>query len=142
MNKVLLVTGGGRGIGRSTAIMAGKLNYCVGVNYLQNKKRADETVSIIQDNGGRAIVLKGDVSDYNDVNSVFDNLTETFGSVNYLVANAGDIPVRESFFQSDISSIERMIQVNLTQKMQKNKMKTILGLTQMMDLRETLTEMD
>ena len=48
MKKVLLVTGGGRGIGKSTAIMAGKLNYNVGINYLKDKKAADETASIIK----------------------------------------------------------------------------------------------
>ena len=114
MKKVLLVTGGGRGIGKSTAIMAGKLNYNVGINYLKDKEAADETASIIKKNGGNCISIKGDIANFNDVNNVFDELTKTFGPVNYLVANAGDIPKRKSFFETDISDLERTIQVNLT----------------------------
>ena len=73
MKKVLLVTGGGRGIGKSTAIMAGKLNYNVGINYLKDKEAADETASIIK-NGGNCISIKGDIANFNDVNNIFDEL--------------------------------------------------------------------
>ena len=114
MKKVVLVTGGGRGIGKATAIMAGKLKYNVGVNYLHNEQSANETVSLIRKNGGKAIAIKGDIASYNDIDLVFDKLTETFGTVNYLVANAGSIPERKSFFTSDIVSLERIIDVNLT----------------------------
>ena len=113
MKKVLLVTGGGRGIGKSTAIMAGKLNYNVGINYLKDKEAAEETASIIKKNGGKCIAIKGDIANFDDQNNIFDVLNKSFGPVNYLVANAGDIP-KEKVFETDISDLERTIQVNLT----------------------------
>ena len=55
MSKVILVTGGSRGIGRSAAILAGARGWSVGVNYAGNAKAADETVAAVVKAGGKAI---------------------------------------------------------------------------------------
>ena len=113
MNNVILITGAGRGIGKATALRAAKKNYFVGVNYLNNKMAAQKTVEEIKSDGGKAILVKGDVGIKSDVDMIFDTLKNKFGTVTSLVANAGDTPKREPFFKSSIESLERTIQVNL-----------------------------
>lgn len=62
MNKVILVTGGSRGIGAATALKAAAAGYAVCVNYLQNIDAAKMIVEQIQQNGGKAIAIAADVS--------------------------------------------------------------------------------
>ena len=58
MAKTILITGGSRGIGASTAITAAKKGYGVGVNYLKNREAALQVVDTINQNGGKAIPYK------------------------------------------------------------------------------------
>jgi len=62
MDKVIVVTGGGRGIGAATARLAGTRGYTVCVNYLQNRDAADTVVRAIEAAGSRAIAAQADVS--------------------------------------------------------------------------------
>ena len=79
MNKVVIITGASRGIGAATALLASEKGYAVGINYLKNKKVADDLVKKIHQNGGKAVAFAGDVSIEKDVVSLFDKGEEQLG---------------------------------------------------------------
>jgi NAD(P)-dependent dehydrogenase (short-subunit alcohol dehydrogenase family) len=89
VDKVMVVTGGSRGIGASVARLAGKVGYKVAVNYVKNAKAADEVVQAIVKGGGTAVALRADVGVQEDVVRLFDQVDETLGKVDVLVNNAG-----------------------------------------------------
>jgi 3-oxoacyl-[acyl-carrier protein] reductase len=88
-DKVALVTGGSRGIGRAIAIALAGAGATVVVNYRGNQAAADETVAAITAAEGRAIAVQGDVSEAADVERLFKAAAEQFGKVDILVNNAG-----------------------------------------------------
>jgi 3-oxoacyl-[acyl-carrier protein] reductase len=87
--KVALVTGGSRGIGRACALLFAKEGAKVLINYTRAKDKALEVVDKIQDEGGEAFVYKADVSDSSQVDNMAKKTLETFGSIDILVNNAG-----------------------------------------------------
>ena len=62
MSRVILITGGSRGIGRAAALLAGARGWSVGVNYANNQDAANATVARVQALGGKAIAIQGDAS--------------------------------------------------------------------------------
>lgn len=89
MEPVLLVTGGSRGIGAATALLAGRKGYAVAVNYVQSDREARAVVDQIREAGGSALAIKRDVSVEAEVVSLFDSVDEHLGPVRALVNNAG-----------------------------------------------------
>ncbi len=87
--KVALITGASRGIGRETAIVLGKKQAMVIVNYKDNKPLADEVVTTIIAAGGKAEAYECDVSDYKAVGEMMEYIVNTHGSIDILVNNAG-----------------------------------------------------
>jgi len=87
--KVLIVTGGGRGIGAATARLAAVRGYAVCVNYLENSAAAGALVEEIQAGGGRALAVKADVARAEEVEAMFTACEGAFGPVTGLVNNAG-----------------------------------------------------
>lgn len=87
--KVLLVTGGGRGIGAAIARLAGARGYDIGVNYRSDADSARAVVADIEAAGGRAIAIPGDVSKDGDVLEIFAALDRELGPIAALVNNAG-----------------------------------------------------
>jgi NAD(P)-dependent dehydrogenase (short-subunit alcohol dehydrogenase family) len=67
LNKVMIVTGGSRGIGAATAVLAAQRGYAVCVNYVHNRAAATEVVATIVQAGGRAIAAPGDAANEADV---------------------------------------------------------------------------
>ncbi len=89
-NGTALVTGASRGIGAATARALAADGWAVGVNYRSDRGRADDVVSAIESDGGRAAALVGDVCDPKTPDELFSRLEETFGGpVLVLVNNAG-----------------------------------------------------
>jgi 3-oxoacyl-[acyl-carrier protein] reductase len=88
-NKVAIVTGGSRGIGRAVALKLASLGARVVVNYNQNAGAADEVIAEIRKNGGEAISVQGDVSNYADTQKVVKTAIEAYGRLDILVNNAG-----------------------------------------------------
>lgn len=88
-NKVIIVTGSSRGIGKEVAILLAKNGAKVIVNYSNSDTEANRTVEIITQNGGTALAIKADVSQRNQVSQLFDKTIEVFGSVDVLINNAG-----------------------------------------------------
>lgn len=89
VEKAALVTGASRGIGRATAVALARKGYAVAVNYAGSEKAAEEVKAAIEAEGGRAIVVKGDVSKADDVAAVFEEVKKEFGRLDVLVNNAG-----------------------------------------------------
>ena len=89
MGKVLLVTGGSRGIGAATAVLAAQKGWAVAVNYTANSLAADQVVRDIRAAGGTAIAVQADVSHEDQVLAMFDKVTAKLGQLTGLVNNAG-----------------------------------------------------
>jgi 3-oxoacyl-[acyl-carrier protein] reductase len=89
--RVSLITGGSRGIGKAIALQFSSQGLRVAVNYISNRSAADEVVKIIEDDGGSAVAVQGDVTKRDDVERIFAETTESLGPVEILVNNAGII---------------------------------------------------
>ncbi len=89
-NPWALITGASRGIGRGIAIGLAKKGWCVAINYLNDKKSAEETQALVQQVGGpESILLPADVGNSNDVAKMFSALDDAAGGIDLLVNNAG-----------------------------------------------------
>jgi len=87
--QVAMITGGSRGIGRAVALALATEGAKVVVNYASSSTAADEVVAEITQAGGEAIALQADVSKVDQVDALFNKVTETWGRVDILVNNAG-----------------------------------------------------
>jgi 3-oxoacyl-[acyl-carrier protein] reductase len=88
-NKVALVTGGSRGIGRATALEFAARGAAVVVNYNKSPEAAEEVVKQIQSAGGKAAAFQADVSDFKQAEALVRFTIDTFGGLDILVNNAG-----------------------------------------------------
>src|SRR5262245_30034480 len=107
MKKVMLVTGGGRGIGAATARLAAERGYAVCINYLRDK--AAEKVA--QEIGG--IAVAADVSVEADVLRLFKTVDERLGRLSVLVNNAGIVDVKCRVEDMSVARLQRMYAVNV-----------------------------
>jgi NAD(P)-dependent dehydrogenase (short-subunit alcohol dehydrogenase family) len=89
MNKVMLVTGGGRGIGAATSRLAAERGYAVAINYVADRVPAEKLAEDIRLNGGRALALQGDMAKLADIENVFAHTEKNFGAISVVVNNAG-----------------------------------------------------
>ncbi|MFJ5287905.1 SDR family oxidoreductase [Streptomyces sp. NPDC088348] len=87
--RVALVTGGSRGIGRATAIALGTRGYAVAVGFAGSADAARQVAGTITAAGGRAISVQADVADENAVAAAFDSAEKEFGGVDVVVNSAG-----------------------------------------------------
>jgi enoyl-[acyl-carrier protein] reductase III len=92
--KVALVTGGGRGIGRSIVLRLARQGVDVGVNYLRNSEAAERTAEEARALGVRAEVLRGHIGDPEKVDALFASVRERFGTLDILVNNAASGVIR------------------------------------------------
>ena len=88
-NKVALVTGGSRGIGRAIAMEFATRGAAVVVNYNKSPESAEEVVKKIQEAGGKAAAFQADVSDFKQAEALVKFTVDTFGDLSILVNNAG-----------------------------------------------------
>lgn len=86
--KVALVTGSGRGIGRAIALQFARLGADVVVNFFRNRKPAEETATRIEQIGRRALVVKANVGDLDDLERLFAATEDAFGGLDFLIHNA------------------------------------------------------
>jgi NAD(P)-dependent dehydrogenase (short-subunit alcohol dehydrogenase family) len=113
MDKVLLVTGGGRGIGAATARLAAQAGWAVAVNYTANSLAADEVVRAIRAEGGQAMSVRADVADEAQVMAMFERIDAKFGRLTGLVNNAGVVDVSARIDQMDMARWRRMFDINV-----------------------------
>lgn len=88
-DKIALVTGSSRGVGRAVALGFAKEGANVVVNYTSNEKAANEVVEAIQSIGSKAVAMKADVAQKSDAENLVNKAIETFGRLDILVNNAG-----------------------------------------------------
>ena len=112
MNKVLIVTGGGRGIGAATARLAARRGYAVCVNYLSNQAAAEAVVEEIRRGGGTAIAVAADVASERDVVRLFETVDRELGTLRALVNNAGTLEKQMRLEQMDARRLEHVFAVN------------------------------
>jgi len=93
-NKIALITGSSRGIGKATAIHLARLGADIVVNYFRKREAAEETGREIEALGRRALVVKADVGDPDDINRLFDAVEKSFGGLDFLVNNAASGYIR------------------------------------------------
>jgi NAD(P)-dependent dehydrogenase (short-subunit alcohol dehydrogenase family) len=112
MSKVMVITGGGRGIGAATALLAGEAGYAVAVNYFDNEKAAENVAERIRSAGGKAIAVQADVSVEADVKRLFEETDKHLGPVTALVNNAGILHKQCRVVDMDSSRLLRIFGVN------------------------------
>ncbi|KPQ18735.1 MULTISPECIES: SDR family oxidoreductase [unclassified Halomonas] len=113
MSKVVIVTGGSRGIGAATSMLLGAQGYAVCVNYLANRERADSVVDSVVRDGGQAFACQADVSKEADVIRLFDAAEERFGSVTHLVNNAGILFTQSKLADIDLARFNQVLNSNV-----------------------------
>jgi short-subunit dehydrogenase len=89
MKKVMLVTGAGRGIGASVALMAGLRGFRVAVNYIRDQSSANKVVDAIHAGGGEAIAIQADVGNLHAVEKMFKEIDQKWQRLDVLINNAG-----------------------------------------------------
>ncbi len=111
-NRVALVTGGSRGVGKAVAFALAKAEAAVAVNYRERGKEAEAVVDAIRESGGRAAAFGADVSLGAAVQSMVHDVEERLGSIDILVNNAGMAAARglDDITEEDF---DRAIAVNL-----------------------------
>ncbi|MEY2782969.1 MAG: 3-oxoacyl-[acyl-carrier-protein] reductase FabG [Pseudomonadota bacterium] len=113
MNKVLLVTGGSRGIGAATALLAAQQGWSVAVNYTTNSLAADEVVRQIRASGGNAISIQADVADEAQVLRMFEHIDAKMGRLQGLVNNAGVVDMTARVDEMSVARWKRMFEINV-----------------------------
>ncbi|MEY2801596.1 MAG: hypothetical protein RL513_1181 [Pseudomonadota bacterium] len=113
MKKVLLVTGGSRGIGAATALIAAEQGYAVAVNYTANAAAADAVVSRIRAGGGEAIAVQADVAQEDQVLAMFKAIDVRLGRLTALVNNAGVVDVTARVEEMSVARWRRMFDINV-----------------------------
>jgi len=112
-DKVMIVTGGSRGIGAATAKLAATRGYAVCVNYLSNRTAADAVVEEITAAGGRAMAVKADVSQEADVVELFTIVDGRLGRLCALVNNAGILERQIRVDGIDGGRLQRILATNV-----------------------------
>jgi len=113
LDQVLLITGGGRGIGAATALLAAKRGYAVAVNYASNSLAADEVVRSIRAGGGTAMAVQADAGDEAQALAMFGQVDARLGRLTALVNNAGIVDVTARVDEMSVARLERMFRINV-----------------------------
>jgi NAD(P)-dependent dehydrogenase (short-subunit alcohol dehydrogenase family) len=113
LDQVLLITGGSRGIGAATALLAAQRGYAVAVNYTTNSLAADEVVRQIRAGGGNAITVQADVADEAQVLAMFEKVDAKLGRLTALVNNAGVVDVAQRVDAQSLARWRRMFEINV-----------------------------
>lgn len=113
MEKVLIITGGSRGIGAATAHLAAEQGYAICVNYHRNQEAAHSIVHSIQQRGGHAIAVAADIASEADVMRLFQTVDAQLGNVTALVNNAGILEQQMRVETIDADRLSRVFATNV-----------------------------
>ena len=112
-DQVLLVTGGSRGIGAATALLAARQGWAVAVNYASNEAAAQDVVRTIAAAGGKALAVQADVADEAQVLAMFAQVDARLGRLTGLVNNAGVVDVSARVEDMSVARLARMFDINV-----------------------------
>jgi NAD(P)-dependent dehydrogenase (short-subunit alcohol dehydrogenase family) len=110
---VLLIAGGSRGIGASTARFAGARGYDVAINYVSNAKAAVDVAEAVKKSGGNSVTIQGDMAKEADIIRVFDETTKALGPVTHFVHSAGIGGKNSRLDVATSATIRDVLDVNL-----------------------------
>jgi len=110
---IVLVTGGSRGIGAATALLAAQRGFSVAISYVRQAEAADAVVRRIESEGGRAIAVQADVGDSEQIAALYDEVDARLGRISALVNNAGIVDISARLDEMSVERIERMMRVNV-----------------------------
>lgn len=113
MNKVLVVTGGSRGIGAETAKLGAARGYSVCINYNRNREAAEVLVDQIRAAGDEALAVQADISREAEVLRLFRTVDEELGNITALVNNAGILDRQIRVEETDEARLQRIFAVNV-----------------------------
>ncbi|WP_026186729.1 SDR family oxidoreductase [Ensifer sp. BR816] len=113
-SRVLLVTGGSRGIGAAVCLAAAREGWRVAVNYASKRQAAEDVVRQISEAGGTAIAVQGDVGSEDGIEAIFSAIDAAFGRLDGLVNNAGIVGPPERIDEISTERLEWMLRVNVT----------------------------
>lgn len=113
MNKVVLITGGARGIGKAIALELGKQGYDIVINYLKSEKEAHALKDMIIENYGvRCMVIQADVSKEEEVDEMISSIESELGGVDILVNNAA-VDLSNLFHLKNAEDFRKTLDVNV-----------------------------
>lgn len=113
-NKVAIVTGGSRDIGRAVSLQLAAEGAKVVINYLSNLSNAEETLNLIKENGGEAIIVKGDVTKSAEVTQLIEQARAAFGEEIHILVNvAGGMVARKPTAELDEDFWDAVMDLNL-----------------------------
>jgi NAD(P)-dependent dehydrogenase (short-subunit alcohol dehydrogenase family) len=110
---VLLIAGGSRGIGASTAKLAAARGYDVAINYMSRADAAEEVAAAVKKAGGRAVTLQGDMTKEEDILRVFDQTTQALGPITHFVHSSGIGGKNSRLDAASAATIREVLDVNL-----------------------------
>ena len=113
MSKTIVITGGGRGIGRATAVLCAQRGWSVALQYRGNRAAAEETVGLIEQAGGHALAVQGDVSSDEDVIALFEAAAGRFGPLHGVVNNAGIVAEAQDVADMTTHRLRTMFETNV-----------------------------
>jgi NAD(P)-dependent dehydrogenase (short-subunit alcohol dehydrogenase family) len=113
VSRVLLVTGGSRGIGAAVALLAARQGYSVAVNFHGNAQAAESVVANIRASGRKAISVQADVSDEAAVLAMFARVDRELGRLTALVNNAGVVDIASRVDAMTVERLRRMFDINV-----------------------------
>ncbi|MGA9009002.1 MAG: SDR family oxidoreductase [Xanthobacteraceae bacterium] len=110
---VLLIAGGSRGIGASTAKLAAARGYDVAINYMSRADAAEEVAVAVKKAGGGAVTLQGDMTKEEDILRVFDQTTQALGPITHFVHSSGIGGKNSRLDAASAATIRKVLDVNL-----------------------------
>jgi 3-oxoacyl-[acyl-carrier protein] reductase len=110
--RVVIVTGGSRGVGRTAVRQLADLGYAVAVNYLHDQQEAERTVDAVIEGRGAAIAIRADVADELDVERLFAQTIETFGAIDAVVHSVRGQVVATSVAEAGLDEFDEMYRTN------------------------------
>lgn len=112
--KVAIVTGSSRGIGRGIALELAKEGWSIVINYHSNKEAAEEAKNLVEEASGSALIVQADMASLDDLKKLVDRSIDHYQHIDLLVNNAGVGPkVRTDMLQVSVESYDRVMDINL-----------------------------
>jgi len=113
LNKVVVITGGSRGIGADTCRVFAKAGYYVAINYFKNNIKVKKLSNYIEKNGGFCDIFYADITKEDDVDCMFEDVKKKFGAIDVLINNAG-ICLQKLLIDTTLKDWQNIFNVNIT----------------------------
>lgn len=111
--KVAIVTGGDSGIGRAVAVLFAREGANIVISHLEEDEDADATAEMVEDEGGKAVTIAGDIGERDHCREIIDLAIRTFGRIDILVNNAGEQHPDKDITDISEKQLKRTFQTNV-----------------------------